>query len=30
MMVPIRFLADIWQMQIQWESSDQVIAILFP
>jgi hypothetical protein len=30
MMVPIRFLADIWNMQTRWESSDQVVAILFP
>lgn len=29
MMVPIRFLADVWNMETQWEATERVVAILF-
>jgi hypothetical protein len=29
MMVPLRFLADVWRMETNWEASESVIAILF-
>jgi len=29
MMVPLRFLADVWKMETNWEATESVIAILF-
>lgn len=30
MLIPLRFLAEIWKMETIWEPKDQVVAILFP